>query len=129
MIALPKASSLVVTVERYFTPEWRRWLQSFVASADGRLQPTPVQTSDYTSVVDDLVNADPSGGGFTVALPARAKSGDRVRYKNTTTSTNAVTFEPASGDTVDEQSSVSNSTSRGSELFVFDATRRNWSRL
>lgn len=110
--------------------DYMRWLRDgLVMIIPERLHPTPVQTSTYTAKPWDLVQCDPSGGIFTVTLPARCEDGAEVGYKNATTSVNAVTFEAASGDTVDEGPSISNSTSRGSERFVFDSARRNWSRM
>jgi hypothetical protein len=130
MIGIPKAGTPITQGNvGELHPIWRRWFQSLVASVAPRLTPTDVKTAAYTAKAWELVLADPTSGGFTINLPNRASSGSEVAYKNTTASTNAVTFAPATGHTIDSQSSVSNNAARGSEHLVFDAERGDWARL
>lgn len=132
MIQTPKPGIEVVSPDRTPTREWTRWLrEQLIGRIVERSVPTAIQTSDYTAEPWDRVLANPSGGAFTVTFPSRAKTGDVVSYKNVTTSTNVVTFAPATGHTVDGGASVTNSTALGAERFEFDADpdRLDWSRM
>lgn len=130
MIPLP-SPNVSVTKNAYYPlgEEFSRWLRDrFILGVRERFHAVEV-SDDYVARPWDEVNADPSGGGFTVTLPENPNDGAEVAYYNTTTSTNAVTFEPGSlDDTIQEQSSITNAAPRGTELFRYSSSRRNWSR-
>lgn len=123
-LQMPVAEGRSEPVSRRF----RLWLEDTLRRVRERLVPTAVKTSAYTARVWDLVLVNPSGGTFTVTLPSRAKSGDEVWVNKINNSANNVTIAPATGDTIDEFSTVGLGTGTFvSVIFVYDASRRNWS--
>lgn len=80
------------------------WTERAAIEYDGiydgpRLRKTSLKTGNYTAAAWDLVLCDPSGGGFTVTIPAgtTALTGRRIGVKNYGTSTNTITISAASG--------------------------------
>lgn len=85
------------------------------------LTPTAVKTSTYTCAAGELVLFDPSGGAFATTLPAAsANSGKRIAFKNTTTSTTAMTVTRAGSDTIDGANTSAMTTSRGKLILISD---------
>lgn len=80
---------------------------------------TPVKTANYSAGMGDCVRCDPSGGGFTVTLPAvtSADGGRQIKVKNTTSSTNTITIA-ATGSATLEVSSIS--AAHGVITFIYD---------
>lgn len=81
------------------------------ASGDGYGAPAydiiSVQTGGYIASFDEVVRCDPSGGGFTVTLPAASVAAGRtVIVKNTTSSINTITIDGDGAETIDGQASV-----------------------
>jgi len=68
---------------------------------------TESKTGVYTAAFGEVVRCDPSGGGFTITLPAAAGgTGKVVIVKNTTSSTNTITIDGNGAETIDGQASV-----------------------
>lgn len=67
-----------------------------------------VFTANATLAIGDVIaRVDPSGGDFTITLPAASgSSGQVVVIKNTTSSGNLITVSPAGGDTINGQASA-----------------------
>lgn len=85
------------------------------------LTPTAVKTATYTCAAGELVLFDPSGGAFATTLPAAsANSGKRIAFKNTTTSTTAMTVTRAGSDTIDGATTSAMTTSRGKLILISD---------
>lgn len=82
------------------------------------------QTGAYTAECGELVRADPSGGGFTITLPAitTASAGGRIKVKNLTTSTNIITVDTTGADTIDGSATFTMNVSRASAEFISDGT-------
>ncbi len=130
MIRMLKDTVALVTEEGFPTRDFRAWLQHLLAAQVAeRLIPTPVQTTDFTARPWDLVRMNPTAGALTLTLPAGARSGDQVGYKNTSGSVNTVTIEAPDGDTVEGAAWVTNSTANGSEWFIYDAATNSWSAM
>lgn len=90
-----------------------------------QLNVTAVQIGAYNAVMGDLVRCDPSGGGFTVTLPAiaAANKGMSIVVKNQSASTNAITVARTGGDTIDgAAASLTMNTARKSVTFTSDGT-------
>lgn len=87
---------------------------------------TAVKTSAYTAVegVDHVIRCDPSGGTFTVTLPATHTAGTEFVIKNVTSSTNVITIDPADADTVDGAASITITSAYGVARVISDGT--NW---
>jgi hypothetical protein len=70
---------------------------------------TAVKTANYSAVLGDFVRCDPSGGVFTVTLPALATAsiGKVINVKNTTSSATQITINPTGADTIDTAASTS----------------------
>jgi hypothetical protein len=83
---------------------------------------TAVKTGTYTCAVGEVVRCDPSGGGFTVTLPAIPTTATLrdidIVIKNVTSSTNTITIAAAGSDTIDGAASVTITTARGSVSLV-----------
>ena len=64
---------------------------------------TAVKTAAYNAALYDFVRCDPSGGAFTVTLPAltAAMVGKVIVVKNTTSSATTVTIARTGADTID----------------------------
>lgn len=82
---------------------------------------TPTQITTYTAKPNELVQVDPTAGGFTVTLPTVATcKGYSVWIKNVNTSTNAVTVAAASTNTIDSAATTSLAASHGILRLVSD---------
>lgn len=69
---------------------------------------TAVKTSTYSAVIGDLIQCDPSGGGFAITLPAAAGNANRsLIIKNVTSSSNTITVNAIGSDLIDGLSSTS----------------------
>jgi hypothetical protein len=88
------------------------------------LDVTPVKVANYIAVENELVQCDPSGGGFQVTLPAvsAANSGLIIVIKNTTTSVNPISIVPTGADTIDGLAGTNIVSSQGSLMFASDGT-------
>ena len=69
---------------------------------------TPVKSAAYSCAPWEMVMCDPTGGAFTVTIPApvAALSGVCVRIKNVSLSTNHITVAPSGGSLIDGSPSV-----------------------
>jgi hypothetical protein len=84
------------------------------------------KTANYTAVIGEVVLCDPSGGGFTITLPTAADvSGKTIVVKNTTTSTNTITVDTTSSQTMDGETSLTINEAYKSLTFISDGS--NWS--
>jgi hypothetical protein len=89
---------------------------------------TAVQTTNFNASFNEVVRADPSGGGFTVTLPSpSAGTGLTVIVKNTTSSTNTITINSTGGALIDGQSSVTITT--GFTAVTFVSYGAEWGRV
>lgn len=79
-----------------------------------RRYPTAILTStDSLADANQLVLVDPTGGAFSVTLPAAAGlRGQPIVFKNVDTSTNNVTIAAGGGDTIDGSATLVKSGSR-----------------
>ncbi len=69
-----------------------------LATAGGLVFSTgAAKTALYTIPFGEIVKADPSGGAFNVVPTSSPSENDRLGVKNTTSSTNAITFDADSG--------------------------------
>lgn len=105
------------------------WIDSAQEPAAGpagtpapRLNPTATKTGAYTAAAFDLVRCDPTGGAFSVTLPAAASvtAGTPATVKNATSSTTAITIAKSGSDTIDGASSGTINTARGVKNYVSD---------
>jgi len=87
-----------------------------------RLDISPVITSNPGALpANALVNCDPTGGAFSLTLPAAFNlRGQSIVVKNVTTSANAITINPSGGDTIDGAPFGSIASSKGSNTYVSD---------
>lgn len=92
-------------------------LVSDLAAKAMSLTATAVKTSNYPAVAGDLVRGDPSGGVFTVTLPA-SSVGTLIGIKKTDSSANALNFAVTGGDTIDGASSGSLTLSGQCRIFL-----------
>jgi len=86
---------------------------------------TAVKTSACTASPNEVVNVDPTGGAFTVTLPAGAEGGE-VRLKNVGTSTNVVTVDGNGSQTIDGATTYAFSGARFSAHLIWDNVRGEW---
>lgn len=88
---------------------------------------TTVKTSAYSAVIGDLVRANPTGGGFTITLPAiaAANSGQHITVKNTSLSVNTLTIAPTGANTIDGSTLTTITSAFGALDFVSDGAG-NW---
>lgn len=78
-----------------------------------------LQTSGFTAAFDTVYRCDPSGGGFTVTLPAASGgTGKTIIVKNTTSSTNTITIQGTGGELIDSQTTVGIALGYSSITFV-----------
>jgi hypothetical protein len=65
--------------------------------------PFTTKTANYTAVAGDRINADTSGGSFTITLPASAGEGGKVTIAapNRSWRTNPLTVARTGADTID----------------------------
>lgn len=90
---------------------------------------TTVKTSTYTATTSDfLVQADTSGGGFTVNLPAGAVNGQILEIKKTTSDSNTLTVA-GNGHNIDGSASLTLSTAYASVSLQYDSANTVWRSL
>jgi hypothetical protein len=75
------------------------------------------KTANYTASAGDLVQADATGGGFTVTLPTAPATGALVTVKKTDSGTNVVTVAPAGGGTIDGDANATITTKNFGAVF------------
>lgn len=84
---------------------------------------TAVKTSAYTAAWGEVVQCDPTGGGFTVNLPTGFGYGGRqIIIKNASASTNTITIEPDGSETIDGAANTTITTARGTVRITSDGT-------
>ncbi len=74
-------------------------------------------TTTATAVSGDAIEADVSGGGFTVTLPATPAVGALVSVKKTDTSGNTLTISPSGGGTIDGDPTATTTTKMAGAVF------------
>jgi hypothetical protein len=88
------------------------------------------KTGNYNAGIGDLVKVDPSGGGFAITLPtASGYDNQGITIKNVTNSTNAVTFNTTSGQTIDGMASGVDQIDTAYETVTFISDGTNWMRF
>jgi hypothetical protein len=75
------------------------------------------KTANYTASAGDFVQADATGGGFTVTLPTAPATGALVTVKKTDSGTNVVTVAPAGGGTIDGDANATITTKNFGAVF------------
>lgn len=103
------------------------WTVPLNALARGLATVSAVRTTTATAAYGETVRCDPSGAGFTVNLPTavgRAGRDNDITIKNVTTSTNAITVDGDSGETIDGSATLSMTTARQSVTLRSDGA--NW---
>lgn len=86
---------------------------------------TSTQTGTYTANPGEVVACDPSGGGFTVTLPAANADERAVVILNITSSTNTITISRAGSDNVNGGTTITITTAHGAYWLIPDGTS-NW---
>jgi hypothetical protein len=133
-IATPAYSGIVVNVALGYTlanvVTARRQLADLVntmAAISDRPQwiPTSVKTANYNAALWEMVEADPTGGGFFVSLPAASSAiaGSSVAVKNASASVNAIVVN-SFGGAIDGASTFTITVARACLHFTCDGT--NW---
>lgn len=90
--------------------------------------PTATKTSGYTANYFDWIKCDPSGGGFTIAIPTAVIPviTDNSRYmigvKNITTSANQILLDATGGELIDGSGTLSMTTSKQAIIIISDGT-------
>lgn len=89
--------------------------------------PVATKTSAYTASADEIVPVDPTGGAFTLTLPATSagNNGHPILVHNVSTSATSVTVVPVSG-TINGLTSTSIAASKGSKIFYSDFAHTDW---
>jgi hypothetical protein len=97
------------------------------ANFSERFIPTRLVTGNYTATVWDLVICDPSGGEFTITIPAAktVKAGDAIVVKNVTNSVTAITIKARMG-LIDNLTSVVINNSRASNKLIAAPLKNSW---
>lgn len=89
------------------------------------LRATPTKTAAYTAKHNDMVYANPTGGGFTVTLPpATGHEGEYVGVKNRSASANVITIAAGGAETVDNAASITIAVAYGS--YILQAQNNLW---
>ena len=100
---------------RYYETEVLRQVQDSTDKAFSEIDTvrpwgtlTAVKTATYHAKFGDVVLCDPTGGAFTVYLPAATSkdAGKRVTVKNYSTSTSHITVQDKGSATVDKFTSI-----------------------
>lgn len=84
---------------------------------------TPVTTTYTALLSDETIEANPTGGAFTINIPTASLSNRTKKYviKNVSGSTNTITIEPPAG-TIDGASDITISSAYGHVTIVSDGT-------
>ena len=110
------------------TTTWTPWFEGAAMGAWSKKNPAVLaKTAAYTVLVADdgkLIDADASGGAFTVTLPTVASAGDGfvIAVKKTDSSSNAVTVDGNGAETIDGAATRSLSTRYQVEFYRCDGT-------
>ena len=103
---------------------------SAIGSSDsGGLTPTPIKTTNYTAVVNDLVRCNSTAGVFSITLPALPEDGAVVSVIDvySTFSTHVVTVIPDILHTLEQNSSGIELDVTGTYIsFTYIAATLNW---
>lgn len=92
---------------------------------EGIYEVLAVVTTTYTASLGELVRCDPTTLGFTVNLPsAVGAAGRSIIIKNASASTNTITIDGASAETIDGAATATITTAYGVVSIVSDGT--NW---
>lgn len=85
---------------------------------------TAIKTANYTPADwGECVRCDPSGGGFSITFPpAAGAAGRQIQVKNTTSSTNTLTYDGNSSETVDGSATQTSATALSCITFESDGT-------
>ena len=98
---------------------------SGTVTLDAAVSVTPIKTANYTASIGELVRCDPTGGGFTVTLPAAAGlTGKSLTIKNSSDAVDDIVIEPAGSDTIDGQPDITIQSARAALTFLSNGT--NW---
>lgn len=95
----------------------------------GGLAVTPIRTSAYTAVVNDLVRVDSTSGAFTVTLPSATADGDKVGLLDISNKcgTNAVLMAAAGGKTIEGDGTGLSVNVNGAYIYlIYNSTGTNW---
>lgn len=86
-----------------------------------------VQTAVFTAKIGRLHRLNPTGGAFAVNLPAIGSfnKGQRIDFKNSSASTNAITVTPNGGNTIDGAANLVMNVARQAVALVSDGVG-NW---
>ena len=96
----------------------------------GYLDTGDPKTANYDAHIDELIRVDPSGGAFAITLPTAVGMKNRgITVKNVTTSTNAVTFNTTSSQTIDGLASGADSLAEAWGHVTFISDGANWMRF
>lgn len=88
---------------------------------------TATKTANYTAADGEVVMCDPSGGGFTVTLPAgNSAKRQQVAVKNDTNSTNTITVDTPGAETIDGVATDSIASARGFTVYISGEDRTDW---
>jgi len=90
----------------------------------GKHNVTAVKTAAYTALINDTVRCNPTGGAFTVTLPAvtAGNGGMQITVKNTSSSANTITIARAGADTIDGATTATISAAYGKLTLESDGT-------
>ena len=85
--------------------------------------PTGTKTATYAAEPWDLVKCNPTGGAFSVTLPAASTAtGNPIWIKNVSASTNTITIDADGSETIDGATTKTITTARSSVVLLSDGT-------
>ncbi len=102
------------------------------AEVVGGLKATPVKTSAYTAVVNDLVRVNSTLGSFTVTLPSSPADGDKVGLIDmfNACGNNPVLLAAAGGKSVEfDATGLSVNVVGASVTLMYNADNTNWKKV
>ncbi|GAF92845.1 unnamed protein product, partial [marine sediment metagenome] len=84
----------------------------------------------YNAVIDDMIEVNPTGGGFAITLPTAVGFKNRgITIKNVTASVNAVTFTTTGGQTIDALASGADSIAAAYGAITVISNGVGWNRF
>lgn len=96
-----------------------------IAAGSFAFSPTAVKTANYTAAASEWVAVDPSGGSFTVTLPAAPANGTIVAVGHAAASGTA-TVAAGAGDTIGTGLQTTVSTTRRAFIYTYRASDKVW---